>query len=119
MKEKEIIQLLKEKRVSVTKNRIRIVKCLTDDKLHFHSIADIIDHVGELNVKSIYNNIKILTDAGIVDCYCFNGVSKYALNDNITEHSEIHIISDNSNDADHLSIDPKIFRQLKRAVEKE
>lgn len=117
MTSKQIEQLLRDNGVSVTANRIKIVDCLTDDSHHFHTIHEISEHTKSLNTKSIYNNIKVLIDAGIVDSYSFSGVSKFALNDNLTSNGEIHII--NNDDVSHLKISNEIFTDIKNSVRAE
>lgn len=114
MKNIDVVELLKSKDMSITQNRIDIVNCLMDDT-HFHTIHEIVDHVGSLNVKSVYNNIKALMEAGIVDSYSFGGISKYALNDNLNSYEEIHLVS--SSDVSHLKIDKKIFNSIEKSVE--
>lgn len=118
MQEKEIVELLKQRNISITQNRIKIMQCLTHDGAHFHSINDLIAHMGKLNVKSLYNNIKVLSEAGIVDSYSFNGVSKYAVNDNLYSEEEIHIIS-SSNKVNHIKVNPIVFEEIKKSVSKD
>lgn len=114
MNHKSIEKLLRDKNVSVTENRVRIIRCLMDSH-HFHTIHEISEHSENLNTKSIYNNIKVLIDAGIVDSYSFAGISKFALNDDLFSESEIHII--NKEDVSHLKIDKEIFGDIKNSAE--
>jgi len=72
-----ITNILKERKLSITDNRIKIIECLNDVDHHFHAISDISAHTG-LNTKSIYNNIKILISHGLVDSISIGGVVKYA-----------------------------------------
>lgn len=118
MQEKEIRELLRQRNISITENRIKIMQCLTHDGAHFHSINELIAHMGKLNVKSIYNNIKVLSESGIVDSYSFNGVSKYAVNDNLYSDEEIHIIS-SSNDVNHIKVNPIVFKEIKKSIARE
>lgn len=113
MNDKAIEKLLRGKNVSVTENRIRIVKCLMDSH-HFHTIHEISEHSKGINTKSIYNNIKVLIDAGIVDSYSFAGISKFALNDDLFSEDEIHIV--NKEDVSHLKIDKQIFKDIKNSA---
>lgn len=114
MNRDQIIELLKKNELSVTENRIKIVECL-NHKTHFHTINDIIDHNKDINFKSVYNNIKSLIDAGIVDTYSFGGVSKYALNDDLNSDSEIHIVNKND-DVTHIKVKNKVFDEIKKEV---
>lgn len=114
----DIIKLLKEKGLSTTENRIKIIACLDDQHEHFHTISDISKHIGDINTKSIYNNIKQLIDAGIVDSYSFGGVSKYALNENLIEGvHEIHLVHP-SKQIKHLEINPKILKDIENEIRK-
>lgn len=114
----DIEKLLKDKGLSVTENRKLIIECLTDSNEHFHSISDISKHIGNINTKSIYNNIKQLIAAGLVDSYSFGGIPKYALNENIAEGlHEIHIV-DNNNEINHLEVNPKIFHEIEKEINK-
>ncbi len=110
----EIKKLLKSKDLSVTDNRIKIIQCLSDGH-HFHAISEIIKHVG-LNTKSVYNNIKVLIDKGLVDSFAFGGVSKYALND-LIRHGEYEIHVVNKEEIKHLEVDKKVFEEIKDKVE--
>lgn len=109
----DIEELLRKNNISVTENRVKIVQCL-DDGIHFHAITEIVDHMQGVNVKSVYNNIKTLVEAGIVDSYSFGGITKYALNDNLYSDNEIHLV--NRNDVTHLQLNNKIFNDIKKEV---
>jgi len=75
--DERITKILKDRDISVTKNRIEIIKCLNDGHVHFHVISEISKHTN-LNTKSIYNNIKVLIANGLVDSMSIGGVVKYA-----------------------------------------
>ena len=110
-------KLLLDKNIKVTKNRIAILDCLADDT-HFHTVKEIIEHVGGLNSKSVYNNIKILIEAGLVDTYSFGGISKYALNDHFKDlHDVAHIV--NAGNVKHININPKTIKSIKKQVKAE
>lgn len=113
-------KILADKRLPITSNRIRILECLMQDDLHFHTISEIAEHLKNVNVKSIYNNIKLLIEAGIVDSYSFGGISKYAINDNLGEKAqkEIHLV-DKANDIKHISVENKVFEDIKNEVTKQ
>ena len=118
MENKTIEDILKNSNIRVTKNRIAILSCLADE-VHFHTVKEISKHVKDLNVKSIYNNIKILISEGLVDTYSFNGISKYAINDNFKDnHNAIHLVDNNSN-VSHINISEKIINDIKNKVKKE
>lgn len=115
----EIKELLKSKGLSVTDNRIKIIDCLMPSHgEHFHSISDISLHLGDINTKSIYNNIKQLIDVGIVDSYSFGGVSKYALNENATHGvNEIHLVH-GEKEIHHLEVSKEIFKMIDKEIKK-
>ena len=120
MNEKEIIEILKEYKISITKNRIKMIACLLDDISHFHSINEFTEHIESMNVKSIYNNLKVLTEAGLIDTYSFAGVQKYAIRDEAIKKypntGVAHII--NGNDVvKHLELKNKIFKEIRKATE--
>ena len=115
MEKNAIVNILKSKNIRVTENRILILTCLSDDT-HFHTVKQISKHVGSLNTKSIYNNIKILVSKGLIDTYSFDGISKYAINDHYKdEHNVVHII-DKEQNASHITIDKKIISSIKKEV---
>ncbi|WKX02205.1 hypothetical protein [Candidatus Mycoplasma mahonii] len=110
----DIKKILKHYNVNITENRISILNCLNDD-FHFHSITDIKNH-SQLNTKSIYNNIKVLSDAGLIDSYSSGGIVKYALTDSIIGHkNDIHIVEP-GNKISHININEKIFQAIKKEV---
>ncbi len=111
-------QILKSRGLWVTKNRLAIMACLSDQE-HFHSINQIVNHTKKLiNTKSIYNNIRALTKAGIVDSYTFDGISKYALNDQLLgQVHAVHLVRSNQK-VDHLSVDQKVFAAISDQVQK-
>lgn len=117
MKREDIRKLLKGKKLWVTDNRMKIIDCLTDN-YHFHSITEILKHTKRLNTKSVYNSIKTLMEAGVVESYSFDGISKYAINDELIGlKNNIHLIINNK-EVEHLSIDGKIFEQIHHELEK-
>ncbi len=117
MDRNKIVKILKEKNIKVTNNRVQVLNCLADET-HFHTVAEIIDHVKELNTKSVYNTIKLLINSGIVDTYSFGGVSKYAINDNYkNDHSVIHAVNEKL-DVTHIDISEKVFSLIKKEVKK-
>ena len=112
----KIKEILKSKNIGITKNRINIFQCLNDEH-HFHSIKDIITHTG-MNTKSVYNNIKTLSDVGIIDSYSSGGIVKYALNDSfIGKGHSIHI-TNKENDIDHIDVNEKIFKDIEKEIKK-
>ncbi|MCK5807090.1 MAG: transcriptional repressor [Mycoplasmataceae bacterium] len=117
MNENRFKEILKESGIKVTTNRIAILSCL-DDKEHFHSVADIEEHLDDMNTKSIYNNIKIFISKGIVDSYSFGSVTKYAINDHFhNRHNRMHVFDQNNN-AIHVQISPKIYSDIKKEIKK-
>ncbi len=117
MKREDIKKLLKSKKLWVTDNRVKIIDCLTDN-YHFHSITEILKHTKRLNTKSVYNSIKTLMDAGIVESYSFDGISKYAINDELVGlKNNIHLVINNK-DVEHLLIDGQIFNQINFELDK-
>lgn len=117
MKKKKIIDILKNNDIRITDNRVAILHCLADEKQkHFHSVSEIIEHVGNVNSKSVYNNIKVLVSKGIVDAYSFGGVSKYAMNDHFKgDHDVIHMV-DNNDNVSHLAVGSETFQAIKDKV---
>lgn len=112
MKREDIRKLLKGKKLWVTDNRMKIIDCLSDN-YHFHSITEILKHTKRLNTKSVYNSIKMLMRDGIVESYSFNGVSKYAIKDELIGlKNNIHLVVDNEN-VEHLEINQKIFDDIR------
>lgn len=115
IKRETIIKLLKDREISVTENRIRIIECLTEDDIHFHAISDISNHT-KLNTKSIYNNIKALISHGLINSATQGGVVKYAFDENIiNEVPEIHI-TNSKGEISHLEVSKKIFNDIKKEV---
>ena len=111
----KIIQILKDRNLSITENRIRIIKCLNDENDHFHAIRDISNHTN-LNTKSIYNNIKIMISKGLINSVSTGGVVQYAFNENIiNEIPEIHI-TDGKGNISHLEVPKKIFENIEKKV---
>ena len=85
MEKKDIIKILKDNNIRITENRLAIFSCLADDN-NFHTVAEIQNHVNDLNTKSVYNNLKALIKEGIDKTYCFNGNSKYTVADKYKNH---------------------------------
>lgn len=108
MKQQEIKKLLTDENIGITSNRIQLLELLAG-KEEFMTIARIAE-LTKINKKSIYNNIKLLIEKGIVDAITFGGVSKYSLNDNLHGGYEIHIIE--KGEIKHLEIDKKIFDDI-------
>ncbi len=112
----KIKKILQDRQVGITQNRIAIFKCLNDSH-HFHSIKEISTHT-KMNTKSIYNNIKVLSDVGIIDSYSSGGVVKYALNDLILGGSfAVHTV-DSNGDIGHVEVGPKVFKSIEKEVKK-
>ncbi|NQZ66243.1 MAG: transcriptional repressor [Mycoplasmatales bacterium] len=117
MEREEIIKILKEKKVKITNNRIAVLNCLADET-HFHTVSQIVEHLRDINIKSVYNAVKKLTSEGIVDTYSFEGVSKYAINDNYkNEHNVIHVVNEKL-DVTHIDVAPRIFKAIEREIKK-
>ena len=112
----KIKEILKSKNIGITKNRIAIFNCLNDDH-HFHSIKDIIKHT-KMNTKSIYNNIKTLSEVGIIDSYSSGGIVKYALNDVFIGNGQSVHITSKTGDIDHVDVDQKVFALIEKEVKK-
>ncbi len=112
----KIKEILKKQGVGVTQNRISIFKCLNDNH-HFHTIKEISTHT-KMNTKSIYNNIKVLSDVGLIDSYSSGGIVKYALNDILlgSKHS-VHIVN-SKGDIDHVDVGPQVFKIIEKEVKK-
>lgn len=111
-----IIKILKDRHLSITENRIKIIECLNDEHNHFHAIRDVSSHT-KLNTKSIYNNIKALISKGLINSVSTGGVVKYAWNENIiNEIPEIHITDEKGN-ISHLEVPKKIFDSIEKEVQ--
>ena len=123
MTEKEIRNLLKHARISITENRIKMIDCLINDETHFHSVNQFQEHIQNMNTKSIYNNLKTLVNAGLIDVYSFNGTQKYALKDGLIKDNDhnyksAHVIS-KSDVVKHVKINDEIYNNIKQHAEKQ
>lgn len=117
MEKNKLENILKEYNIRKTDNRLAILNCLADET-HFHTVGEIVDHLKTINIKSVYNNIKVLINAGIVDTYSFGGISKYAINDHFKDnHNSAHIVNDNG-DVSHINISPDIIKKIKSEASK-
>lgn len=117
MEKNKLENILKEYNIRKTDNRIAILNCLADEK-HFHTVAEIVEHLKTINTKSVYNNIKVLINAGIVDTYSFGGISKYAINDHFKDkHNVAHIVNE-AGDVSHVNIPSDIVKKIKNEAVK-
>lgn len=116
MKQDDIKKLLRGSELWITHNRMKIIECLTDH-YHFHSIAEILKHTKGLNTKSVYNSITTLMEAGIIESYSFNGVSKYAISDEyIGLKNNIHLVINNEF-VEHLEVSEEVFTKIRESVQ--
>lgn len=112
---------LKEKNIKITNNRLLILNCLNDDK-HFHTLNMIREHIRnnfkkEINIKTLYNNIKILYAIGIIESFVYNHEVLYALVDNLSNDIQhLHIIDYKNKKINHLHLSKKVNNMIKNEL---
>ena len=100
-----------------------MIDCLINDETHFHSVNQFQEHIDNMNTKSIYNNLKVLINAGLIDAYSFNGTQKYALKDGLIKtndhnYKSAHVIS-GDDVVKHIKIGDEIYGNIKKTAEKQ
>lgn len=88
----DFIKQLNKKHYRVTQTRIDVLECLNDN-FHSHTIKDIVKHLNskgkKVNLTSVYNNIKLLINEGIVDIYTDYNTKNQVFE--IIDKSRLHI----------------------------
>ena len=115
--------ILKEKNIKITNNRLLILNCLNDEK-HFHTLNMIKQHIKkkykkEINIKTLYNNIKILYAIGIIESFVYDHEVLYALVDSLSSDIQhMHIIDYKNKKIDHMHLSTKTHNMLKKELDK-
>lgn len=120
MTEKDIIDLLKDKKYRLTNIRRLIINCLFHE--HKHTINDFIKHIKkstneDINVSSVYNTLDFLVNEEIIDI-AIDPITKEKSYELINKNDfHIHIYDKDDKKEKKIEISKKLMNLIKEEIE--
>lgn len=117
-------KILKNLGINNTKIRRLILESLLSDA-HFLSLNDISIYIEKkegksINLKSLYNNLKMLTNVGALDTRVDDHKVYYAIHDGLVSSKQhVHVINNRKNTITHSYISDKTTKLIYKELEEQ